>query len=64
MELRDALWIFWDGEEVPGVTVYGYWSPGPAREHVLPANRWSGQSRTFRLSGDGWAAGVRDIRVE
>jgi len=53
---RDALTIFIDGDEVPGLIVYGLLPPGTRHAAMFPSSAWIAQpeAATFTLHGSGW----------
>jgi hypothetical protein len=52
---REALSVFVDGDEVPGVIVYALRSPGSDSRVGFPTSLWSGsEARPFRLLGESW----------
>jgi hypothetical protein len=60
-----SLGIFWEGEEVDGVTIYGYWTglkPAPPRVELseLPG----AEAKPSRLDGSGWTVWLWDIRIQ
>lgn len=63
---RDALGIFWDGEEVPGITLYGLW-PNVVKpeEPRFPEDAWPSETewRASWLFGLGWWVHIWDIRI-
>ncbi len=63
---RDSLGIFWEGEEVPGITIYGYYSPATLQEPQFPTEAWPpGTSWSpWKLHGENWIIWVWDIRVD
>jgi hypothetical protein len=63
---RDALTIFVEGEEVPGVIVYGLF-PHDSRPAVeFPAKVWPSEPEpdSFRLVGDAWLVLLWEIAVD
>jgi hypothetical protein len=59
-----SLGVFWDGEEVDGFSVYGYW---PERNEVapkFPEELWEGAtSNATRLGDLTWTVWIWDIRI-
>lgn len=53
---RDALVVVVDGEEVPGITIYGLARRGHRRTAVFPSQAWIGEPSVdeFVLRGDTW----------
>jgi hypothetical protein len=37
---ENALGVFWEGEEAPGVIAYGLWTPAIEREPAFPGDVW------------------------
>src|SRR5262245_7163002 len=62
---RMALGIFWEGEEVAGITVYGFWPSQHVPAHSFPSTVWPPGTlvHTSKLSGPGWTVWLWDIRV-
>ena len=63
---RDALGIFWGGEERAGCTAYGYWPVPNAPQPDSPLDRWPPGTRIRyqHLGGDGWTVWVVDILTQ
>lgn len=63
---RKSLGIFWDGEEVDGITVYGIWKEPP--QSFPPLSHLLGKDglaeRQSALRGEGWYVRVWDIKIE
>jgi hypothetical protein len=62
---RYALGIFYEGEEVDGFTMYGYWP----REQIVPSKlelEYLGdlQFKFSRLAGSSWTVGVWDVPIQ
>jgi hypothetical protein len=62
---RDALVVIIDGEEVPGITIYGLARPGAWRPVVFPAGVWIGDASAdeFVLHGDAWEIPTWDLPI-
>lgn len=61
---RDSLAIFFDGEESPGITVYGYWPHAGVLPFALDLDGWDdARAQRSTLAGDEWTAFVWDVRV-
>ena len=62
---RNSLGIFWRGEEVEGILVYGFWDNTLAKEPVFPTKVWGSdvEWKTRRLFGDTWVVWLWEIRV-
>lgn len=62
---QQSLGIFWDGEEVDGITVYGIWKNRP--KHFPPLGQELGnegvQERQSELRGEDWYVHVWDIKL-
>lgn len=65
MNTESLLKVFWDGDEVSGITTYGYWRGKVVREPVFPKHLWPDDTliKTSRLYGKEWEVYVCDIRV-
>lgn len=63
---RDALTIFVDGDEVPGIIVYGLFTAGSERPVDFPADVWisAPEPGSFRLSGDRWEVLTWEIPID
>jgi len=63
---QDSLGIFWEGEEVPGIAVYGYYSPVNLQEPQFPSEAWPPGTlwSPWALHGENWIIWVWDIRVD
>lgn len=60
-----SLGIFWEGEEVDGVTIYGYWHGSKPEPPKLDLPEWpAAQARPSRLEGPSWTVWLWDIRVD
>lgn len=57
------LGIFWDGEEIDGFTVYGYWRDNESSRPELDLTDGMHQ-KTSRIHGAGWTIGIWDLKVE
>jgi hypothetical protein len=62
---REALTVFWDGEEVPGFIVFALGAPGVKRPEDLPTFGWTIEPdvRSSTLAGNQWIVAVWYIRV-
>jgi hypothetical protein len=62
---RDALTIFADGEEVPGLIVYGLAAPSTRRSVSFPSDEWTAhpQVQEFTLHGDGWEVMTWEVPI-
>lgn len=62
---QDRLGIFWDGEEVDGVTFYSICDPSICCLAEFPLEIWpeGTEVRPSLLSGDGWLVHLWDVRV-
>lgn len=62
---REALGIFWHGEEVDGFLVYGYWPSSGVPEPPLSPRSWSDlvQWSPQQLTGPGWTVWMWEVRV-
>lgn len=62
---RDALRVFWNGEEVAGVTVYGFWTVRQAScPSVVPSSVGAlVEEDQFTLHGEGWHVCGADLKV-
>lgn len=63
---EESLSIFWDGEEVDGITVYGFFQDTNADQPILPNNIWNERCevKTSKLFGENWSVWVWDIRID
>ena len=63
---REALTVFWQGEEVPGLTFYGLRAPGLGGRPHFPQREWRGSAMHHEstLRGDSWEVVVWDVRVD
>ncbi len=54
--LREVLTVYVDGDEVPGVLLYGLDSPKNDREPRFPGEAWSGfvALKTYVFHGESW----------
>lgn len=59
---QESLGIFWEGEEVDGFTLYGFW---PQDEILRPELILPGgvETKSTALRGPGWSVWLWDIRV-
>ena len=59
----ECLGVFWDGEEVDGLTAYGLWS-GSTAPSVAPvlAERPGAEIKQSKLAGPDWTVWVWDLR--
>lgn len=61
----NSLGVFWEGEEVDGVTIYGFWVDSKPEPPQLDLSEWrSAQAKPSRLYGPGWTVWLWDIRIE
>ena len=62
---RDSLGIFWNGEEVDGLLVYGLWHGDVIASPAIPLDDWpsSTEEKVRRLFGEGWTVWMWEIRV-
>jgi hypothetical protein len=65
LSTRSSLGVFFDGEEVDGFTVYGYWP----RLQIVPSSLeidhlGDRQVKFPRLAGNNWMVGVWDIKIQ
>ncbi len=58
--------IFWNGEEVDGITIYGFFTGEKTEELDTPINIWplSSEFKHSQLSGDNWTVWLCDIRIK
>ncbi len=63
---REVLSVFWEGEEVPGLTFYGLRAPTSDALPEFPADEWDGRAdcRSWRLHGEAWEVVVWTVRVD
>lgn len=60
----DSLGIFWEGEEVDGVTIYGYWTGSKPEPPRIELSEWpAAEAKPSRLGGRGWTVWLWDIRI-
>lgn len=64
-QAQEVLRVFWEGEEVPGLTFYGLRRRGHSDTPVFPADAWDSLAdhRRSHLHGDLWEVIVWDVRV-
>lgn len=62
---RDALTIFVDGEEVPGLIVYGLAAPGQWRSVTFPSDSWPATRRIEEsmLHGEAWQVAMWEVPI-
>jgi hypothetical protein len=62
---EQSLGVFWSGEEVDGITAYGYWHQLPPMEPIFPRDLWPAgtEFKRAKLSGDGWIVILWDIAI-
>jgi hypothetical protein len=62
---KNSLGIFWEGEEVDGILVYGYWDSAVAEEPVFPNEVWESNAewKTSELHDEKWSVWLWQIRV-
>ncbi len=60
-----SLGIFWDGEEVDGVTIYGLFAGAKSEEPIAPSGVWPENCdfKINKLSGDDWTVWLWDVRI-
>ena len=65
MKTRDAIGIFWDGEEVDGALFYGLWAGERRPSPSFPLGLWppTTEVRSRRLWGDGWTVWMWELRI-
>lgn len=65
MRTRDALGIFWDGEEVEGALFYGLWAGERLTTPRFPVDLWPSTTevRPRRLWGEGWTVWLWEVRI-
>jgi hypothetical protein len=63
---RDAMTIFVEGDEVPGIIVYGLLGAGTARSVDFPSSVWVGapDPGQFRLFGSRWQVLTWEVPVD
>ena len=61
-----SLGIFWDGEEVDGVTIYGLFLGQRSDYPVPPSEVWpkNCEFSTSKLFGDDWTVFIWDVRIK
>lgn len=61
----DSLGIFWNGEEVTGILVYGLWAGDIVTPPAFPSAMWPADTevRARRLWGEGWTVWLWEIRI-
>ncbi len=62
---EESLGIYWKGEEVDGIMVYGYWKGKTNTEPSFPVSIWpeGTEFSTFHLYGDDWDAWLWEIPI-
>jgi hypothetical protein len=62
---KDVLWIFVQGEERPGFTLYSYWLKGGDEVCEFPLSMWPADTMAhgFRLTGENWVVLGWDVEV-
>lgn len=62
---RDALVVIVDGDEVPGITIYGLAGRGRRRAAAFPGEAWIGEPdiHEFVLHGDAWEIIAWDLPI-
>ena len=62
---RDSLGIFWEGEEVDGLTAYGFWPREVAVPPESPTDLWPPDATIgpWKLWGERWTVWLWDVRV-
>jgi hypothetical protein len=62
---KESLTIFVDGEEVPGVIVYGLLAPRSEQNVTFPSDAWiaSPEVEDFSLYGEGWKVLTWEVPV-
>jgi hypothetical protein len=62
---ENSLGIFWDGDEVAGITAYGYWKVKISTQPLFPKDLWPPSTlfKTSYLRGEDWKVCVWDIRI-
>lgn len=62
---RESLVVVVDGDEVPGITIYGLAGLGGSRRAVFPADAWIGAPLVdeFILRGDSWEIVTWDVPI-
>jgi hypothetical protein len=60
-----SLGIFWDGEEVDGITVYGFFKDINVDQPTMPKDIWGDncEVKSSKLFGEDWTVWVWDIRI-
>ena len=63
---EESLGIYWDGEEVDGVTIYGLFLGLRSDYPVPPSDVWpkSCEFSTGKLFGDEWTVFIWDVRIK
>lgn len=61
----DSLRIFWNGDELRGITAYGYWRGDAAQHPPFPLDLWpaGAECKPGSLHGPGWRVLLWDVRV-
>lgn len=62
---EESLGIFWNGEEVDGLTIYGYFDYKKDDAPVISSDIWKDnyEIKTHKLFGDDWTVWLWDIRI-
>jgi hypothetical protein len=61
---RGSLAIFWNGEEVDGFLVYGFWLGEQPSPPSIPTGVWEDAAfKSYKLFGDGWTVWMWDVRL-
>jgi hypothetical protein len=62
---RDSLTIFVDGEEVPGLIVYGLTTRGTHRSPTFPSDVWTAapEAKEFTLYGECWEVKAWEVPI-
>ena len=63
---ENSLGIFWDGEEVDGITVYGFFKDINAERPIMPNDIWGHncEVKASQLFGEDWVVWLWDIRID
>jgi len=62
---ENSLGIFWNGEEVSGITIYGYFEGKNDLLSFFDESIWNHeiQLKSNTIRGDNWVVGILDIKV-